>query len=161
MSSAGMSSAMIAGILAGLHRLHLLRRNKRVELLLCGLVDLANLLLPLLWAEGRIGTYGFDFGAGPLLDGPTLLHGRPGDAGFFPARWLVRMRRTGDPAGMNWRELLHTNRNSLSARALAQRRGNDDRQEARAEGKSASRHTNSSGWPEPHTLQKVARRNTR
>jgi hypothetical protein len=130
-------------------------------LLLCALLDLANLLLTLLRAEGRFGAYRFDLGAGPLLDGATLLHGRLGDAGFFPARWLVRMWRPGDPAGMNWRELLHTNRNILSGPALAQRRGNNDRQEARAEGESASRHTNSSGWAEPHTLQKVAHRNTR
>jgi hypothetical protein len=91
MSATGMGSAMIAGHLAGLHRLHLLRRNKRIKLLLCALVDLANLLLTLLRAEGRFGAYRFDLGAGPLLDGATLLHGRLGDASFFPAGWLVRM----------------------------------------------------------------------
>jgi hypothetical protein len=91
MSATGMGSAMIAGHLAGLHRLHLLRRNKRIKLLLCALVDLANLLLTLLRAERRFGAYRFDLRAGPLLDGATLLHGRLGDASFFPARWLVRM----------------------------------------------------------------------
>ena len=100
MSAAVMGSAMIAGHLAGLHLLHLLRRNKRVELLLCALVDLANLLLPLLRAEGRVRAYGFNFGAGPLLDGATLLHGRLGDASYFPARLLVRMGRPSDRARM-------------------------------------------------------------
>jgi hypothetical protein len=51
MCCARVTSSVIAGHLAGFHLLHLLRRNERIELLLRLLMDLLDLLLPLLRGE--------------------------------------------------------------------------------------------------------------
>ena len=91
---------MVAGHLAGLQRFHLLWRNQCIEFHLPLLLDLPNPLLTLLRAEGRVSANRLDFGVRPLLDEAALLHSRLGDACFFPAGRLVRMRRTGDHAGM-------------------------------------------------------------
>jgi hypothetical protein len=118
MSATRVTSSVITGHLAGLHLLHLLRRNERIEFLLRLLVDLLNLLLPLLGAERMVGANGFDFGARPLLDDTALLHGRLGDASHLPAGCLV-IRRTSDRAGTPWQGLLHTNRGRLRRGTLA------------------------------------------
>jgi hypothetical protein len=114
MSTTGMSFAVIARGLAGLHLLHLLRRNEGVEFLLRLLMDLPNFLLALLRSKRLIRAYGFDFRARLLLDFPTLLHGRLGNPGYFPTGWLVRM---GNCTRMPWR-WLRTNRDSLGRCAL-------------------------------------------
>jgi hypothetical protein len=51
MCCARVTSSVIAGHLAGFHLLHLLRRNERIEFLLRLLMDLLDLLLPLLRGE--------------------------------------------------------------------------------------------------------------
>jgi len=96
-------------------------------------VDLPNLLLPLLRTEGRIGADGFDSRACPLLDGVALLHGRPGDARHFPARWLMHLRHSSYSTRMPW-QWLNTNWRVLCGCTLAYRSENDNHEQANAQG---------------------------
>ena len=76
-----MASAVVPRLLARLQRFHLLRRDEGVEFLLGLLMNLTDLLLTLLLAQGRVGADCLYFGPRPLLNGLTLLH-----------RWLGNTR---------------------------------------------------------------------
>jgi len=119
------------------------------------IVDPANLLLPLRWAEGSIGANRFNFGVRPLLEGTPLLQGRLGDAGYFPTRWLMRLRRTSNGARMLGRGRLNTNRGILRGCTLGYRSQNDQREQTSAEGERAFGHTYSSGGLNPTPDKKL------